>query len=173
MLLSEALTIPALMPFCMGMVVVFTVGTLGTVYAWRVNRSLVMPAATVIAVPGFIVVVCGLYFLSSWYTPGDFAWPLFSSAICHFASRDLELPLGLYLAYGCMLLAALVGLVQYVRHQRSCDIPTVMALIVIGMSVASVVYYNTLVGLAQGRFLFPGLVSYCGPGRTRFADLAG
>jgi 4-amino-4-deoxy-L-arabinose transferase-like glycosyltransferase len=154
------LAIPALMPFCVGMVIVFTVGTLGIVYAWRVNRSLLMPTATLIAVPGFIFIVLGFYFLSSWYTSwytfGDFG-RLYSSAICYFAAYGIELPFGFYLAYGCILLTALVGLVQYLRCRSVRDMSIMVAIIFICISFAGVVYYSTMYGQAQGRFLFPAL----------------
>jgi 4-amino-4-deoxy-L-arabinose transferase-like glycosyltransferase len=161
---SEAfLTIPALMPFCVGMVTVFMVGTLGIVYAWRVNRSLLKPTVALVAVPGFICIVLGLYVLSSWYTSWyafgsrhDFG-RLYSSAICEFAAYGIELPFGLYLAYSCMLLTALVGLVQYVRCHSVRDMSIVVAIIFICSSFAGVVYYNTMYNQAQGRLLFPAL----------------
>jgi fumarate reductase subunit C len=82
---------------------------------------------------------------------------LYLSAICHLASYDLELPFGLYVAYGCILFSALVGLVQYVRRQRLRDIRTVFAIIFVLMCFAGVVYYNTMYNQAQGRFMFPAL----------------
>jgi 4-amino-4-deoxy-L-arabinose transferase-like glycosyltransferase len=159
--LSEAfLTIPALMPFCVGMITVFIVGTLGVVYAWRVNRSLLKPTVTLVAVPGCICIVLGLYVLSSWYTSwytfGDF-WQLYLSAICHLGAYGIELPFGLYLAYGCMLLIALGGLVRYLRCHSLRDISIVVAIIFICISFAGVVYYNTMYNQAQGRLLFPAL----------------
>jgi 4-amino-4-deoxy-L-arabinose transferase-like glycosyltransferase len=157
-LLSEAfLTTRALIPFCLGMVIVLIAGILGTVYAWRVKRSLLRPSATLIAVPGFMFIILGVYFLpawyTSWYTFGDFG-QLYSSAICYLAAYGIELPGGLYLAYGCMLLSALVGLVQYLRRGLR-DVLIMAALTFICVAFAGVVYYSTMYGQAQGRFLFP------------------
>jgi hypothetical protein len=140
-----------------GVVIVCIAGLLGNVYAWRANRQPLIPAAALIAAPGFIVVALAFCFVCGWYSSGDFAWQLYLSAICHLASYDLELPFGLYVAYGGILLAALVGLVQYVRRQRLRDIRTWVAIIVVWMCFAGVVYYNTMYNQAQGRFMFPVL----------------
>ena len=115
--LEALLAIPALLPFCVGVLIVCTAGLLGSVHAWRTNRKLLIPAATLIVAPGLLVLALLTYFFCSWYSAGDFGWQLYLSAICHLASYDLELPFGLYAAYGCLLVAALVGLVQYTRRQ--------------------------------------------------------
>ena len=158
LLFFEALlAIPALVPFLVGMFVVVTAGLLCGVYAWRGNRKPWILAAALIGAPGLLVSALAFYVLSSWYSTGDFWWQLYLSAICHLASYDLELPFGLYAAYGVLLLTALVGLVQYVTQQRLHDRPTVFALIFIWIAFAGVVYYNTMFSQAQGRFLFPVL----------------
>jgi 4-amino-4-deoxy-L-arabinose transferase-like glycosyltransferase len=155
--LETLLAIPALLPFCVGVVIVFTAGLLGSVHAWRTNRRLLIPAATLIVAPALLVVALLAYFFCNWYSAGDFGWQLYLSAICHLASYDLELPFGLYAAYGCLLGAAVVGLVQYVKRQRWCDMRTVIAILFVSMCFAGVVYYNTMYNQAQGRFLFPVL----------------
>jgi hypothetical protein len=70
------LAVPALLPFCVGVVIVCIAGLLGNVYAWRANRRPLIPAAALIAAPGFIVIALASCFVCGWYSSGDFAWQL-------------------------------------------------------------------------------------------------
>jgi 4-amino-4-deoxy-L-arabinose transferase-like glycosyltransferase len=148
---------PALVPFCVGVLIVFVAGLLDRLYAWHANRRPLMPAGIVIAAPAFVFIALSLCFVCGWYSSGDFFWQLYLSAFCHLASYDLELPFGLYLAYGCVLLASLIGLVQYMWRERLRDMRTVLAVTWVSMCFAGIVYYNTMYNQAQGRFLFPVL----------------
>jgi hypothetical protein len=149
--------IPALVPFCVGVLIVFLAGLLDRAYAWHAGRKPLMPAGIVIAAPALVIVALSLCFVSGWYSSGEFFWQLYVSAFCHLASYDLELPFALYLVYGCVLLASLVGLIQYLWCHGLRDVRTVMAITWVLMCFAGVVYYNTMYNQAQGRFMFPVL----------------
>jgi hypothetical protein len=151
----------ALAPLLPLVLVLGAMGLAGAAGIARAMRSRRRPGAGAILLflaPGVGASSLFYWVLASWYVPGEFGGRLYSSAIGFFGSWEAQLPAGVYLLYGGLLLAALGGLgLQFWQQEFRVDARIGLAVALIGSCFAGVLYYNTTYSQAQGRFLFPVL----------------
>jgi hypothetical protein len=144
-----------LLPLVLALSAMGLTGAAGIVRAMRSRRRLGIGTTALLITPGVAASSVFYWLLAFWYAPGEFTGRLYSSAIGFFGSWEAQLPTGIYLLYGALLLAALGGLGSQWRREFRLEERTGLALALIGSCFAGVVYYNATYSQAQGRFLFP------------------